>query len=893
MVGLAPGSGEPETTGERPKKISEHPAYANTMDFVRKVYDDLGEDTNPEMIVRDENKYIGRLADYLVRLGKYPEQAPEKIKKFSLEKGTEALILHYENPIWNIRIEKDERIYEAIFAKRIEEERAKKARDAARRRAVRDARVGRAAAVGETTELTETSDDSDVAPTKQETVSESVNFERKEYLDPTTGYRILVLLPDGFDGGVDMYFPGDTMTIERALSTKPLLQEAQAKWKRGQKSAFVIVEGDRGCIAGDKDGGSKAQRAKRYAKLGWQNAFSSLIGGLEGQLGRAPSSLNIIGHSRGGSAINKILGQGFSVAGADEEPAGEDETGEGTDFQGILSVSCLDSTYWDAGPMIAFARRGGRLNVAFKSHTATEGPARKIISELRLKKVASGHWQSEDGKVNVHDAKGMSHRAVAQQYVGRFMGNTGTELASYTGEAGAVVDYATEESQRLASLEKPGVVHGSVLAKVEAIDESIASSDRTKIQNLLIEDVRSKSRLLNEKKDGESKKEQISNLKDEAVRRLRAYTSARNGDWYTIDYASHGSDAKGLSHELYVGLGDILLDPDIKEILVERGGQITKAHRGVVPSGKHAGRVGFLDSNNRYVSTHTGDRFRILSTVETNLDDASAVDDYYSGLETEESSRVNSGNEFINTPVSERVGHDPGSYNGPTIDNYVFDPKERKYPSDYYVMRKRSVAEEGMPPEMPQSERDVPLMGYSQALNYYERMIGRPSRRGWTLSHKEPLSVFGTIARRPNIIMACILVELEHRCKQMGMDLRFKHISVKAAKGGRRGWHPMGMAVDFDAPDNRVRKPGDTTWTLPPAFTNELQKMGLKWGMYFHKSRKDGKTDAMHFDIRASLPNIMAMLTSERAIRMAQTFQVPGQGVSLYEYAARLRGGRH
>jgi flagellum-specific peptidoglycan hydrolase FlgJ len=59
---------------------------------------------------------------------------------------------------------------------------------------------------------------------------------------------------------------------------------------------------------------------------------------------------------------------------------------------------------------------------------------------------------------------------------------------------------------------------------------------------------------------------------------------------------------------MQVGLGEILLDPSIKEIEVIRAGRKIKGQRGT-----KSGRVCFLDENGNYIATYSGDKFRIRS----------------------------------------------------------------------------------------------------------------------------------------------------------------------------------------------------------------------------------------------------------------------------------------
>lgn len=134
-------------------------------------------------------------------------------------------------------------------------------------------------------------------------------------------------------------------------------------------------------------------------------------------------------------------------------------------------------------------------------------------------------------------------------------------------------------------------------------------------------------------------KQRVENIQNETIKRLLAYTDYNeqedSGDykdkWFALDYQKIG----GAEHEREIGLGDILIDPSIKNILVIKDGQILKAHRGTVPGEKaHGGRVGFMDENNDYIATHTKDKFRILSNSET-LDTDEQRKKYLGEMDTE------------------------------------------------------------------------------------------------------------------------------------------------------------------------------------------------------------------------------------------------------------------
>lgn len=193
-----------------------------------------------------------------------------------------------------------------------------------------------------------------------------------------------------------------------------------------------------------------------------------------------------------------------------------------------------------------------------------------------------------------------------------------------------------------------GKVHKTYFEKTEAIKEEDAEKDREKLRNEEIKNIRFNSRLLKPKGDKEDEATQASSLKEETQKRIKAYTDKADKDWYVLNYQRLGSDKKGRTHEMNVGLGDILIDTDIKEILVKKkSGEVIKAHRGTVPGRQmYAGRQAFLDENNSYVDTYTGDSFRILSNEETDLKNPAALKKYLEEFSTEEKVREENSKHF-------------------------------------------------------------------------------------------------------------------------------------------------------------------------------------------------------------------------------------------------------
>jgi hypothetical protein len=239
----------------------------------------------------------------------------------------------------------------------------------------------------------------------------------KEYIRTVPGRgRYLFIVPEGFDGSVDMYFPGDTYSISKANRSKSLVQRAKEKWKTGKKSALMIIEGDPTCY--------KRNQAARYNKFN----FGKFREHFKSTTDLKTSSFNFIGHSRGGSALSKFATE-FK-----NNPKG-------------ITLSFLDANYnWSAmnhKHLATFVKNGGTLNIAFQTYSKYPGTKKdyhtknpktvkgKIIPALEdagihLTKTGN-RWTSADGRVNIVDAGEAQHHQVAQRYVGEFMqhGSTG------------------------------------------------------------------------------------------------------------------------------------------------------------------------------------------------------------------------------------------------------------------------------------------------------------------------------------------------------------------------------------------------------------------------------------------------------------------------------------
>lgn len=154
----------------------------------------------------------------------------------------------------------------------------------------------------------------------------------------------------------------------------------------------------------------------------------------------------------------------------------------------------------------------------------------------------------------------------------------------------------------------------SIKERVERIKDEDTRADRNKLQKMDVATLRRTTFALLERDLKLLEKFPLKDLNTECLRRIRAYTDHcdPNG-WYTLNYKQfdEGKTEGELTHETNVGLGEILVDASIDKVLVRRKeGGIVAGHRGI-----QGGRVCFLDDQNNYLATLTGDQFKILPNV--------------------------------------------------------------------------------------------------------------------------------------------------------------------------------------------------------------------------------------------------------------------------------------
>ena len=180
-----------------------------------------------------------------------------------------------------------------------------------------------------------------------------------------------------------------------------------------------------------------------------------------------------------------------------------------------------------------------------------------------------------------------------------------------------------EVSEPLVEADPAGKIHGFYVDEVGKVSADVEKGDFDKIvydfekdkdekDPVTIEDVRFNPALLTNK-EPKTFEEKKAALVEETARRLKLYTTPEADGWMKLNYERLGKDKHGMSHELYVGLGDILLDPTVQAIAVHRLNRETKQWETIKATRGYARNRPAFVHNGEYVATRTGDKFRIIS----------------------------------------------------------------------------------------------------------------------------------------------------------------------------------------------------------------------------------------------------------------------------------------
>jgi hypothetical protein len=161
----------------------------------------------------------------------------------------------------------------------------------------------------------------------------------------------------------------------------------------------------------------------------------------------------------------------------------------------------------------------------------------------------------------------------------------------------------------------PSSIQRETITELQELSPDKIKKDRETLgqyKGKKIREIFSKTDLIIES-NGKTPGEKLENLGQETISRIAAYTKEDyrgqdpKGLWLTLDYHQVG----GEEHNRNIGLGEILLSPQIKSILVKtKGREIT----GIRLPGKR----GFYDKDNptQYIATFTGDQFMIIEGEE-------------------------------------------------------------------------------------------------------------------------------------------------------------------------------------------------------------------------------------------------------------------------------------
>lgn len=266
----------------------------------------------------------------------------------------------------------------------------------------------------------------------------------------------------------------------------------------------------------------------------------------------------------------------------------------------------------------------GRASVNFK-HDKYQQWVKFASDHILMKTI---RWMQEQLKNEPNPTKDQVETIVGtMQHLRTLEGQTVTSLLN--DEENPDDEKAPEKTEAPSAIHtRHADFHETTYKTPEKVTE-IITKDRGTLGKSSIEDIRQKSQLLVDGK-AENNDQKKSFVVEETARRLRAYCDKGPNGWFVLNYSRVGGDA----HEENIGLGDILLDPDITEIEVKKkSGKVYQSHRGIVESGPHKGRIGFIADGKPYVDTYDGDMFKIKST------NSYTVDEYVKKADEEQKTR--------------------------------------------------------------------------------------------------------------------------------------------------------------------------------------------------------------------------------------------------------------
>lgn len=395
-----------------------------------------------------------------------------------------------------------------------------------------------------------------------------VKYEVKRYIDRMTGFAVQAYIPQNFDGSLDIYFSGDGHTNDRTVAEMRVAGKAQSKWKNALKSAVVVIEGDKRYI--------NKEKSQRYRALKKSGTFAGILSGLEEQLGAKAKSIHVMGWSRGEEAVRNIL-----------------DSGDARDR--LTAVSLLDATYGNPQAFIDFARRGGKVNVAYQPNARTQAQALAIQQEA-----------GANPRVRVIAAHGMTHREISQNFMGRFMG---AEYPVATHQSDTVSTLPSASPDRVQRQEQAVEAYGEEHLKdfLKAFqerkidDKSLKEFSQWALKQKDVEVLRRAQTTIEENlKDPNAKYTKL------AAEYLTTLPEKKNGHFsFSVDFKGNE-----VAEWKIFGAGH-LLPPSVKAIRVydDHGTLLfDNAQRDM-----RDGRIGYFDARGRYAYIHTGYTIEVLA----------------------------------------------------------------------------------------------------------------------------------------------------------------------------------------------------------------------------------------------------------------------------------------
>lgn len=224
--------------------------------------------------------------------------------------------------------------------------------------------------------------------------AEKTKYRKIEYKDAVTGYKVTLHVPEGqnFDpknDKVSFYFPGDGRLGNALEDDKP-----------GKRLLDKLPKGVYAVVAGGAKTGS--QKYARFDNAG--KAWDSLVHGVGEQLGVKEDekiTTEMLAHSRGGGALNRLLAAGKVMPGR---------------------VVVLDTCHESLTNVLKYIGRGGKVDFCYDDARTLQSAANfksTLEKQYGVKFVAdaNGVLVSGDGRVKIYPRFTNGHGAVFATYL--------------------------------------------------------------------------------------------------------------------------------------------------------------------------------------------------------------------------------------------------------------------------------------------------------------------------------------------------------------------------------------------------------------------------------------------------------------------------------------------